>query len=46
MKVSGANISILDSTWHPEFGVIINNKKLSFLFTQNTVTIAITWHKK
>ena len=46
MKVSGANISILGTTWHPEFGVIINNKKLSFLFTQNTVTIAITWHKK
>lgn len=46
MKVSGANISIEDTTWHPEFGVIINNKKLSFLFTQSTMTIAITWHKK
>ena len=46
MKVSGANTSIEDTTWHPEFGVIINNKKLSFLFTQSTVTIAITWHKK
>jgi len=46
MKVSGANISIEDTTWHPEFGVIINNKKLGFLFTQSTMTIAITWHKK
>ena len=46
VKVSGANILIEDTTWHPEFGVIINNKKLSFLFTQSTVTIGITWFKK
>ena len=46
MKVSGSNISIEDTTWHPEFGITVNNKSLSFLFTQSTLTIAITWQKK
>ncbi len=46
IKVSNANISIEDTTWHPEFGISINNKKLSFSFLQSTMTIAITWQKK
>ena len=46
LKVSGSNISIEDSTWHPEFGMTIKNKKLSFIFTQSALTIAITWQKK
>jgi uncharacterized heparinase superfamily protein len=46
VKVSGANVSIEDTTWHPQFGIIINNKKLSFSFKQSTMSIAITWQKK
>ena len=46
MEVSGSNVSIENTTWHPEFGITINNKKLSFAFTHSTLTIAITWHKK
>jgi uncharacterized heparinase superfamily protein len=46
IKVSGANVSIEDTTWHPQFGIVISNKKLSFLFTQSTMNIAITWQKK
>jgi len=46
IKVSGANVSIEDTTWHPEFGLSINNKKLCFSFTQSTMTIAVTWQKK
>jgi uncharacterized heparinase superfamily protein len=46
IKVSGANVSIEDTTWHPEFGIIINNKKLSFSFKQSTMSIVTTWQKK
>jgi uncharacterized heparinase superfamily protein len=46
IKVSGANVSIEDTTWHPEFGVSINNKKLNFLFTQSTMSLEITWQMK
>tara|TARA_B100000795_G_C22781810_1_gene432693 strand:+ start:50 stop:1699 length:1650 start_codon:yes stop_codon:yes gene_type:complete len=46
MNVSGSNVSIEDTSWHPEFGIIVKNKKLSFAFTDSTLTIAITWHKK
>ena len=46
IKVSGADVSIEDTTWHPEFGIIINNKKLSFSFKQSTMSIVITWQKK
>jgi uncharacterized heparinase superfamily protein len=46
IKVCGAHVSIEDTTWHPEFGIIINNKKLSFPFKQSTMSIFITWQKK
>jgi uncharacterized heparinase superfamily protein len=46
IKFTGASVSIEDSTWHPQFGIIINNKRLCFSFTQNNMTIAITWNKK
>ena len=45
IKVSGANVSIEDTTWHPQFGIVINNKKLIFSFTKSTMSIAITWQK-
>ena len=46
IKVCGADVSIEDTTWHPEFGIIIKNKKLSFSFKQSTMSIAFTWEKK
>lgn len=45
IKVSGANVSVEDATWHPQFGIVINNKKLTFAFTESTMSIAITWQK-
>ena len=45
MKVSGANVSLEDTTWHPEFGLTIDSKKLSFSFAQSTIRISITWKK-
>lgn len=46
MKVSGANVLIEDTTWHSEFGISIDNRKLNFLFTKSTMSIAITWQMK
>jgi len=46
IKVCGAHVSIEDTTWHPEFGIIIQNKKLSFSFKQSNMSIALTWQKK
>jgi uncharacterized heparinase superfamily protein len=46
IKVFGADVSIEDTTWHPEFGIIIKNKKLSFSFKQSTMSIVIIWKKK
>ena len=46
IKVSGARVSIENTTWHPQFGVTITNKKLCFLFTKYTMSITITWQNK
>ncbi|MFT4906436.1 MAG: putative heparinase superfamily protein [Oleispira sp.] len=46
MKVSGAIVSIENTTWHPGFGLSIDNKKLNFLFVKTSMSIAITWQKK
>jgi uncharacterized heparinase superfamily protein len=46
MKVSGANVSMEETTWHPEFGISVDNKKLNFSFVKSSMSIAITWQKK
>jgi uncharacterized heparinase superfamily protein len=46
IKISGAKVSIENTTWHPQFGVTIANKKLCFLFAKRTMSIAITWQNK
>ena len=46
MKIKGALLSIEESSWHPEFGIIMPNKKLSYQFLSDTVSIEISWIKK
>jgi uncharacterized heparinase superfamily protein len=46
LKATNAEISIDDSTWHPEFGVVIKNKKLCFKFKSNTMYVNITWKRR
>jgi len=42
LKVTGANILISDSTWHPEFGVSIANKKIVLTFKQSEISLNIS----
>lgn len=42
VRVDGADIKVLDATWHPEFGVSIANKKLVLNFQQNEVNFVLT----
>ncbi|UPR55354.1 alginate lyase family protein [Vibrio sp. ED004] len=41
VKVEGGDTVILDSTWHPEFGLSVANKKLLVDFKQNEVTFVL-----
>ena len=43
LVVSGANLTVEDSTWHPEFGVVKANKKLRLEYQQAQVTYRINW---
>jgi uncharacterized heparinase superfamily protein len=43
LVVSGANLTVEDSTWHPEFGVVKVNKKLRLEYKQAQVTYRINW---
>jgi uncharacterized heparinase superfamily protein len=43
LVVSGANLTVEDSTWHPEFGVVIANKKLRLEYQQAKVIYRINW---
>ena len=45
VKVEGAGISIEDTTWHPEFGKVIPNKKITLMFNKNIVKTTITWNR-
>lgn len=38
----GADMTILDTTWHPEFGVSIGNKKLVLTFQKNEIRFVLT----
>ena len=46
LKVVGADIAIDDSTWHPEFGVVIPSKKLTLNYKEPRVTYQINWKKR
>ncbi|MFS1423628.1 heparinase II/III family protein [Shewanella sp. 10N.286.48.B5] len=41
IEVIGADIKICDSTWHPEFGVSIVNKKIVLNFKKSEVKLSI-----
>ena len=43
--VDGGRPEILDSTWHPEFGLSIPAKRIKVSFMQPTLTTTITWRK-
>ncbi|PMI34905.1 heparinase [Enterovibrio norvegicus] len=42
VRVEGANINVFDATWHPEFGVSIDNKKLVLTFQKNEIKFFFT----
>ncbi|PMO62218.1 heparinase [Vibrio breoganii] len=41
VRVEGGHAVVLDSTWHPEFGLSVANKKLLVNFEQNEVTFVL-----
>ncbi|MEZ9466553.1 heparinase II/III family protein [Vibrio breoganii] len=41
VKTQGSNATVVDSTWHPEFGIAIANKKLILDFKQNEVSFVL-----
>lgn len=41
VNTEGADIKVLDTTWHPEFGLSIANKKLVLNFKQNEVNFVL-----
>lgn len=45
VEVHGGKISVESSSWHPEFGISIPSKKLSFIFFNNEIATSITWNK-
>jgi uncharacterized heparinase superfamily protein len=45
LEIIGADLSIVDSTWHPEFGIVIASKKLILEYKQPRVTYKINWEK-
>lgn len=45
VKVTGASLTIEDSSWHPEFGLVIPSKKLRLQYLQQRVTYQIIWKK-
>ncbi|MEZ8612217.1 heparinase II/III family protein [Vibrio sp. 10N.239.311.D11] len=41
VRIEGGDAAVLDSTWHPEFGLSVANKKLLVNFEQNEVTFVL-----
>ena len=41
VRAEGADIKVLETTWHPEFGLSIANKKLVLNFKQNEVDFVL-----
>ncbi|MGR5220958.1 heparinase II/III family protein [Vibrio parahaemolyticus] len=42
VRAKGADITVQDTTWHPEFGLSIANKKLVLTFQQNEIQFILT----
>jgi len=45
LETIGADLSIIDSTWHPGFGIVMASKKLTLQYKQLRVTYKINWKK-
>lgn len=45
LEVNGAILTVADSTWHPEFGIIKASKKLVLEYKQPRVNYKIKWSK-
>lgn len=43
LKVTGSDLTVEDSTWHPEFGNAVKSKKIKLQYSQSRVTYQITW---
>ena len=43
LEVIGADLVLNDSTWQPEFGVVIPSKKLTLNYKQSRVTYRVNW---
>ncbi len=43
LKIVGAEVTVENSTWHPEFGITFSNKKLCFKFKSNSMRIELAW---
>lgn len=46
LDVSGALVSLENTTWHPEFGMSKASKKLSFAVKGNKMNLDVSWLKK
>lgn len=42
VRVEGADIKVLDTTWHPEFGLSIDSKKIVLSFKEKEVRFVLT----
>lgn len=43
LRIENADVSLLISTWHPRFGVSIENKKLELVFRSNRLVTTFEW---
>ncbi|MGG1354818.1 alginate lyase family protein [Psychrobacter pacificensis] len=43
MQISGAEVLLLASTWHPRFGVSINNQRLKLVLKDSKLVTFIKW---
>ncbi|MDT8420828.1 MAG: alginate lyase family protein [Desulfuromonadales bacterium] len=43
IDLQGAEMTVVDTTWHPEFGLSIPNKCLQLNFRQSETTIRFSW---
>lgn len=42
-SLAGAECRIVDSTWHPEFGLSLSNQCLEVIFMQNQISATFCW---
>jgi len=46
LEISGAEIKIENTTWHPKFGLSLVSHKLCFEFLSNIMSIKMQWCKR